>query len=149
MLHSGTIKVSYDRFRDVVTASLEPLQLKLADFRLAVAIFGSGQSLATAPAPSILITGFLMQRNDTWQYLRCHDVAFIADDVRIIDLPTKHNGDVGKGVVVEQIQFVLTRDQLIRLATAKSVEAKVCNREFHLQGTEIMALQDLASRLKD
>lgn len=66
-----------------------------------------------------------------WRYLRCHRTLFLADTMRVEPLePERHDGEVGRGGVQEEIVVLLSNSQLRALGMAGQARGRICNTEF-------------------
>lgn len=134
---------AYDKFRDISTATLNPLPIRGTSIRLSVAIATRGKAYG---APD-LIHVMLLSSSESWQFLRCRSVTFLADGMRIQATKIEHNGSVlGSGGVIENVSFGLTADQFWQLAQAKEVEGQLCTTEFRLWPEHRAGLLELTSR---
>ncbi len=150
--HGAKVEVSFDRFTNTTSAMLRPMRIGglLSGFEIgAVMVSLGGQPLSSTPRALVMIRS----TNDEWQYLRCHGLSILADGQSLGVIPTEHAGDVEAGIrrarVIERVSASLSLDQLVQLATARTVEGRLCNTEFALNPKQILAFRDFASRLKD
>lgn len=82
-----------------------------------------------------------------WHYLRCHTVHWLIDGTPRPMEKTTHFGDVHRGAITsEKVVQPLSREDLHALATASTVEVKLCNDEMKLSAEMLRNLVDVASR---
>lgn len=146
-LHSYEITEEYDRFDQKTLVSLKPSFTETEELphgSLAVSYSYDG----TEPTPPLLVGFALMSINDTWEFMKCHDLTLIVNENAPRSLETLHNGTVGRGYVIEQVVTLMALNEFLALANADTVEGKLCRTVFELTPSQIAALRDLASRMQ-
>ena len=150
-------KVEYDRFEDNTIVSSEEVNLIGYNEAFGKMMSGSLASGKSVDPPSLYMNTFFVfdsdklnkdvdtfylafkSSNQEWQYLRNRDLYAIADNERLVLGTAKFSDNKIKldrisGVSVQElITFVVTRDQLRKLAEAKSTEIRVGEREQKLK----------------
>lgn len=144
--HPYTVTEKYDRITDVTDVVLKP---DLAEEKR-----GAGSLMAvytyrgTHPAKPANISFSFVSLSDDWQYLQCHSLSLLLDGKVRMPLDTTHDGDVGRGYVLEFVQSRLPLSQFLQIVNAKQVEGRLCNTQFALSSAQMEALRDLASRMQ-
>jgi len=90
-----------------------------------------------------------MSKSEDWKYLKCHSTYWLINGA-----PTKfgkvvHDGNVGKGFIVESIEQHMTVEQFAKIAAAKKVEVRICNDEFQFTEQDLTDARKVQSALHD
>jgi hypothetical protein len=144
--HTYVVKEEFDRFKNQTSVDLVP---KTADYRrgpnnLSVSYEYAG----TTPAIPPFVSVWLVYQADTWEYLKCYGLTWLLDGRTTLSPKTNHEGDVGRGYVLEIITSLIPVSQFLQIVNAKTVEGKLCNTEFALTIEQMEALRDVASRMR-
>jgi len=145
----GKVEEKFDRFDQrtsvILTVGLGP-RVDSAKIQL-VAIGGYEGSKAPQDNQSPVLLG-LRFTNKTWEYLRCHHVAWLVDGWPIPTPDFEHNGSVGEGYVIETVRGHVEPEVARALANAKtSIEFKICNDEFKVGKSGIDEFRSFMTRL--
>lgn len=84
-----------------------------------------------------------MKRTTTWEYLRCHDLALLADGNPVKADKINHDGDPGGGGILESIMAFMNTDTFAALANSKTLRGKICNDVFDFSPEQIKNLKAL------
>jgi hypothetical protein len=76
-----------------------------------------------------------------WEYLKCHSVQGLADDVPLVLSDAEHDGEVGEGYVSESVTTDMELSEFKKLAFAKEAKFRVCNTVFTLTPEMLANLQ--------
>lgn len=143
---AALVTVKDDKFRGTRTFKTAS-EIKLGyEFRLDVyAVSPDGGR--TAPAYVAL---HFISSSSEWRFLKFHPLILLIDEERVSwdSDDVSHNGDVGHGYVLEQMHVRLKRDQLRKLALAKTVEGKLGIIDFSLPYEKRESLRVLSEILK-
>ena len=140
----------YDKFRNMTVVKIPSADSRLSHrFKFQFPQFGAfaiypGKKPKSRPESATI--SFVSQSAD-WGYLKCHHVAMLADGKRISMERTKHDGTVGNGYVIEHIYSTLNWAEVLKLSSAKTVEAKICNTEITLSPQNMVDLKEFARLL--
>lgn len=89
----------------------------------------------------LIISAYRSSRDGGWRYLRCNNTYWLADGVPV-DVPDSlHDGSVVSGGVLEQIVQPLTLETMRTLASATTVEYKICNDEYTVTPQQMQGLR--------
>lgn len=137
----GTTEQSYDEFRDVRVWHLVGMNV--------AGIFAGGRNdaelrmgaIATETGPAHPETpnefGIMLYFSGTsteWQYLGSRlSMDFLIDGERLHLGDAAHDGEVGRGFVMENMALPITREQLLQLAEAQSVAGQLAHTRFELR----------------
>ena len=141
MSASADVSVKIDRFTGSTTygTKLRPVYSHLAP--IVTATKGADGKLS--------ITIVLMGAFENWTYLQCHDTHWLLDGKPINLPPALHHGEVGDGMVIEDIiQKVPDLQTLGEFASASTVEWEVCNDQGQIGDANLADLRDLYGKLK-
>ena len=138
------VEVEFDRFKNKTTVnfpSVKQLVARAANHLTPgwVASF-AGQTPSTIPSTLFLI---FWKSNETWQYLRCHSLAILADGASVQLPPATHDGDVRKGGVTERITVIVSLATARKLSKSHLVEFKICNTEGRFSEGDLQGLRDV------
>jgi hypothetical protein len=133
------IQIKYDRFKDKTTVQTDPKKTRGTKFQPALVLIGSygGQSPSK---PGVCDLALALQAS-SWEYLRCHSVACLADGKPVELPPPKHDGHVRRGYVLEFIIMMVPFNTIEQLSKSEKVELKICNTEFTLTKEEMQDLR--------
>ena len=142
------VEVKFDRFKNHTTVTFpSPQQVATrADTQLTpvwLAIF-NGQTPSTMPSTVLLA---FWKISNTWQYLRCHSLAMLADGSPIQLPPAEHDGKVGQGYVRESILVTVSLATARLLAESRLVEFKICNTEGRFSARDLQGLRSFINAL--
>jgi len=147
-LEAPAAKQEYDKFKDLTVVSIPPLSsgLRYYYIRPQLKAFAAypGQKLLASPKSARI--GFFAH-SDGWQYLRCHEVDILADGKRIVIKETTHDGTVGKGYVLEHIDSTIIWPEIVKINSAKVVEAKICNTKITFSAQNMTDLKEFVRLL--
>jgi hypothetical protein len=144
---AALISVEDDKFRGTRTYSTKT-EIKLG-YRLSLTVYAvcpdSGRS-----GPKGVLFHFISSSSDWW-YLKFHALVFLADGQRMSwdEEGVSHDGDVGSGYVLEQMNVILTPDQFRNLASAKTVEGRLGSTEFSITYADRESFRALSDYLED
>ena len=99
------IEIKYDRFKNRTVVQTDPKKTAGTVIQPALVLIGSydGQ---TPSRPAVCIIAFSL-RSSSWAYLRCHSLNCLADEEPVELPPTKHDGRVGRGYVIEHVTITI------------------------------------------
>ena len=143
-MKSGIVSTDYDRFKDI-TRIVAPLKISPSPMSSTLVAVGPGKQLGDGVVIGVL---FEVDSRD-WRYLKCHSVGFLVDGVpvHVLDEP-KHVGDVRKGSVNEKILARLSRESIVAMSRASSVEVQICKDEFRLAADSYIRFGEFANALQ-
>jgi hypothetical protein len=138
------VEVKFDRFKNQTTVNFPSVKrlVARADSHLTPEWFASFAGQTPSTIPSILSLTF-WKYNKTWQYLRCHSLAILADGASVQLPPAKHDGDVRQGYVSERITVIVSLATARKLSESHLVEFKVCNTEGRFSEGDLQGLRDV------
>lgn len=119
------VKRDYDRFKDVTRIKSDAGGVG-ANLKIVFLASHRGETPAPPEAMTLLLVS---SSTDGWRFLRAHDLTLIADGVRI-ELATTHEGDVGRGYVLELVSAEPSYDVFAQLGAAVAVEGQLFTSEF-------------------
>lgn len=135
----------YDRFKDITRVRVEVKvkdggkpRNKLDNLELGVSFSHSGATLRKNAESFILV---FSQSNRSWRYLNSHDLAMIVDGKRWDVGSGQHTGDIYRTGVFETVAFEFTRDELEKLANAKTVELQLGRYEGFIDADNIAKIK--------
>jgi len=141
------IEIKYDRFKNRTVVWTDPKKTAGTVIQPALVLIGSydGQ---TASRPGECQLGFVL-RSPSWAYLRCHSIYCLADKRPLELPPSKHDGKVGRGYVLEQIFITIPFSIIEQLSKCEKVDFKLCNTEFSLSRYEMEDLKTFVDAFKE
>jgi len=132
------IEIKYDRFKNMTVVKTVPKGGgTVRQPKLILIGFYDGQ---TPSRPPVCDLGFSVQ-SGSWAYLRCHSLNCLADGKPVELPPSKHDGRVGRGYVIEQVYITIPLSIVEQLSKCEKVEFKLCNTEFSLSRYEMEDLK--------
>ncbi len=139
------VEKTYDRFK---TATVVRARISGADDRgrpipTLIGTF-AGDKLVTSPTTISLL---FQKTSPDWKYLQCFGTDFLLDGRPFSLGEPTHDGRVGAGYVLEFIQFTVGFTRIVELASAHTVEVKICNDEFRLSAQEMSIIKDFVRAL--
>lgn len=136
------VEIKFDRFRnytDVRYPSIDQAAKRARNHLTPTWLVGfDGQT--PIRIPSVLFLTF-RKINSSWEYLRCHDVAMLADGVPVQLSPAEHSGNAGRSSVIEHINVSVTFDTARKLSESQLVEFRVCNTEGRFSKADLHGLR--------
>lgn len=88
--------------------------------------------------------------NDEWEYMKCSSVSMLIDGRPIQPPDLDHDGDVGRGYVIERLRAPSPLSFARAIASAQSkIEMKVCTDEFVLPLTLAAEVKQFLNLLGD
>jgi hypothetical protein len=127
---SDSYENRYDRFTDI-SGTTSKTALRGSDRTLFVmAVVHKGKQYVEG-APIQHVLEFWSFR-ETWAYLHCHGFAMLVDGKPVRLPQPEHDGRVSRGFVSEFITVKTDASVFETIASAKTVEIKVCNDEWLL-----------------
>lgn len=144
--HGYEIVEKFDRFEGVTVVQLNPRpsEYQRGPGSLRALYFYWG----TTPAKPPTVSFSLVSTSGDWRYLKCYSLSLLLDSLISMHPITKHEGDVGRGYVIEFVNSRFPINEFLQIVNAKKVEGKLCNTEFLLSSEQLEALRDLASRMQ-
>ena len=141
------IEVKYDRFRDSTSISPGEKYMNIVFSRMGKQpqlFAGIEYKGKIPPGLGVMVDLAFFSVNDSWEYLKSHDVFCLADD-QSIELPeTNHSGEVrSSGKVIEIINFIVSYETFELLCKASKLEFKLYLTEFKLSEKEQTVLKQL------
>jgi hypothetical protein len=91
----------------------------------------------------------LVSQNDTWRYLKCPLVDMLADDQPVSVPAFSHDGDVGRGYVLEKLMARWGVPDVERLADARKIEIRICRDEYSVPPAGIAEIRHFISARAD
>lgn len=140
---NAEVTSKYDRFknRTEVTSSKEGVSSGTGMLNLMWGFRYPGEKMQARPGNVEFI---IFVFNKSWEYLRCHSVAFLADGKPVSVEGSKHSGDVRQGFIVETIIANLRADAVSQLANAQKVEMQICRTEYTFDDGDMKVLREFA-----
>lgn len=151
----GTVEETYDEFRDARTWQLVPMSVagifmggrNDAELRMGALAVQTGPAHPEAPNEFSLVLYFSGTSSE-WQYLRSRlSVDFIIDGERLHLGEADHDGDVGRGFVMEHMPVRITREQLLQIAEAQTVAGQLAHTRFDLHPTHLERIRGFLAAL--
>jgi hypothetical protein len=143
--HSFEISEKYDKFRDTTTLKLawgkvwgdrsNELELEVTQ------LFRGSDRTGRVGLPSFR---FVNDGRDSWRYLTHHPIIFLVDEERMSFDP-KYDGSVGDGYVLEFLWVRPSKDQIMKLLSAKRVQVRVGIDQFDLMDSHLDSLKEFCS----
>lgn len=139
------VKETVDRFTGTKEITYSSASTRIGTPRLLASL--ATKDAGTTGRLMIMLSSLTDRRSGTaWKYLRCHQVAWLLDDVPLDLGEAHHEGHVVRGGVIETISQAITPAQLQAVGNASRAEYRICTDVYSLSGTDIAALRDMASR---
>ncbi len=144
--HLYTIETKYDPFKDQTDVVLNPVVETIGKTPANLMV----NYLYPGKAPSIpdLVSITFVSKSTDWQFLKNHDVILLLDGQERLNPTTTHDGEVGKGYVLEFVSAVVTTREFLQVANATKVQVQLFTTEFSLSDAQLEGLRDLASRMQ-
>jgi hypothetical protein len=133
------IEIKYDRFKNRTAVWTDPKKTMGTSIQPALVLIG-GYDGQTPSRQGECQLGFVL-KTSSWAYLRCHSIHCLADGKPVELPPSKHEGTVGRGFVVEHISITIPFNIAEQLSKCEKVEFKLCNTEFTLTKEEVQDLR--------
>lgn len=124
---NAEVKSEYDRFLDFTSVSLKP-GVSPPTGQLQFSLHASFKG-TTPSRPNYVTIGFFSTHDD-WEYLECNHVVGLVDGVRVKLGESEHKGSVGSGHVLEWVRVKTSFEEIEQMASAQSLEFKICITEF-------------------
>lgn len=141
------VVTSYDEFKKVTVVKYQtnvsldkPVLRELAGLPTALQLWFFGVNKDA-------IRLVIVSSSDTWAFLRCHNVDFLADDQPVPVDASDHDGTVHVGGVTEYVAVNLSYDAFLQLANSLEARGRICNTEFRLQPHQLSKLREFAALL--
>ncbi|MCK4828788.1 hypothetical protein KA005_74375 [bacterium] len=139
------IEVKHDRFKDwtSITLGQNYMTIMFSKMRKQPQLMPSiSYKGKTPPGLGVTVNLGFFSVNDSWKYLKSHDLYCLADD-QPIELPeTNHRGEVmSSGSVLEVIHFDVSYETFEVLCKASKLEFKLHLTEFKLSEKEQTVLK--------
>lgn len=144
---TAEVKTTYDRFKDrtnIVAARPVDDVAAFGGLHLVWQANYTGQAIQTKPSE---IAFAVMSGNRSWEYLRCHDVAFLADGKPVITGKSTHNGRVLKGFVHETVITPVSAASLEQLRRAQKIEMQLCRKEHAFDEKDVQVLREFVTSI--
>jgi len=132
------IEIKYDRFKNKTVVKTNPKKTAGTVRQPELVLIGFYDGQTPSRPPDCMIAFSL--RSSSWAYLRCHSLNCLADGKPVELPPSKHDGIVGRGYVIEQVFIMIPFSIVEQLSKCEKLEFKLCNTEFFLS---IYEMQDL------
>lgn len=140
----ATVTVETDRFTQNKTVSMGPIHPVAMQMQMyASAVFKSSSKIP-------VIELYFMGSAQTWKYLQCHSVHFLADG-KPVDVPEAgHHGEVMSGGVIEMVRMLnIDLETMRKLSEAKLLEYKICADEFKASPMDWENLKGFVSKIDE
>lgn len=142
--HNYKITTKYDKMEDYTEVKLDDLGLKTAP-PLQIYFIYHGKNFKTPEN----VTLYFHTYSHDWQYLTNHSAILLINDMERIDLGNADcKNDVYQGYTLENMFFHIPIRTFLTIANAKSVEGRLGSDNFKIEGEELEAIRDFASRMK-
>jgi len=147
------VNVSYDKFDDLTEVSTSESKVddvvgrkkEKQDLRLHARYVCAGNISRCRPDKVEL----MFVSYSVAEHVRSHDLILIIDGKRMrTSTPSWSTGDDGAGHPVEQIDFAISMEDLLRIARAEKVEGKLEQTTFKLNDANLAAMRALAGELE-
>ena len=137
-----TVEIKFDRFNNRTTVRFPSTQQTVAraNNSLTPTWLASFEGQTPSTPPSTLSLTFVKVVR-SWEYLRCHSVAILADGSQVQLPPENHSGHIGRGYVIERIKVVVGIDIARKLSESQLVEFKVCTTEGRFSQADLQGLR--------
>ena len=139
------VVAKYDRFKEstTITLSEQRMQRFISISNLRPYLIASITFKGKVPTDSTPTVGLvLVSINESWKYLKNHELYALVNDKPMTMPETKHNGQVWSGGdVLESVSFVLAWDKFCKLCEAQKIEFKLGTKEFEIARVERVALR--------
>lgn len=86
---------------------------------------------------------FLIRTGSNWRYLRCESVRWLRDGQPFDFVEPTFQRDTMRGGVIEGLIFILTPEQHAQLASASTLELKICNDELAIPAADIDGIRQV------
>jgi len=142
----GQVTVKYDEFNKVNVVRIDKLELLTDDDHISFLMF-TALAVHQPNKPntsSALIT--LMSQSESWQYLQCHHVVFLADGEPVQLQEVKHDGRVGRGYVLEFVRVDIPALTFRQMANSLELRGRLCNTEFTFSQEQRKTLQNFTAQ---
>lgn len=136
------VEIKFDRFRnytDVRYPSIDQAEKRARNHLTPTWLAGFDGQTPIKP-PRVLSLTF-RRINSSWQYLRCHDVAMLADGIPVQLPPAEHSSSAGRSSVIEDITVRVSFDTARKLSGSQLVEFKICNTEGRFSKADMQGLR--------
>ena len=151
-MKTGQVVVEYDKYKQLTVVKYSTyISLEKAVIRTMAGMPGGFTLLliGVAEEPSSASIG-LLSSSDSWSFLKCNDLDFLADGVPVPVGETSHDGDVGtlggSVSVSETVYALLPASSVLQIAQAKTVEGRLCSTEFVLTPEQIALIGEFAKK---
>jgi len=109
------------------------------------ATFAHDGKVLLYPEDSILL--FIVATSKNFEFKDNYELFTLIDGKREPFGKMDYAYDVEPPSIVERMTMLISRDTLLKLANAKTVEMKIGSAEFHLENYHLVALRDIANRM--
>lgn len=134
---AGVLYSKHDEFRGLTTMTWDSTFVGPFQF-YAIRVVGDRTALLS-----------FWKQNSTWQYLDCHDAAFLADSTRLHPAtPARHEGHIGSGYVLEFVNVELSVESMRLLSAATRARGRICNDEFTFTSGQQRLMLELAGKVE-
>ncbi len=137
------LDIKYDEFKDytvVKTLKMDASPL----FKSVEFIYIFLGKINTVGGYSVV---FCSESSD-WEYLESHDFDCIVDGERISIGEGKHDGTVGRGYILEFLNYELSRDFLEKLSNSTNAKCRISFRKFDFGDSARTAIKQLLNYTK-
>ncbi|MCO7634098.1 hypothetical protein NJF54_19950 [Pseudomonas guariconensis] len=141
LAHAGHLNDETDRFTGMRSVSWATLPSASEEFVLK-------SSAYIAESGNAYYQIQLITYADSSRYQDCRWVDWLVDGRRAPELKAEYDVDHGSGVSIERFTVKADRNTLESLASAKTVEYKVCNDEGVVRDEELHGLREVLAATK-
>lgn len=149
-VHPYPIKTKYDRIRDESLMSVDLGRIIVEGNGVVLARIRAYASWDKQDRPSLkddeTITFYVSHAAPEWRLLKSHDIAILADSIRLTP-DSEHDGEVTDSGVRERVSFDLKLSDLRAVGKVERVEVAIGAGNFSLEPRQIAALRDMAAML--
>ena len=133
------IEIKYDRFKDRTSVWTDPKKTGGTNLQPALVLMGNYPGKIPS-IPKVCELAFAL-KGSNWAYLHCHSLSCLADGSPVELPPSKHDGRVGRGYVMEYISLMIPFSIIEQLSKSEKVEFKLCNTEITLTKNDMRDLK--------
>jgi hypothetical protein len=148
--HRRTIAPEFDRFLNETEVWLRSFKVRdgfVWNLHFRAGFGFKGTTLTHVPTHVVLLFNSWSEIGQGWRYLWNHRLTFLADGVTVDVGDAGHSGSVGFGLD-EVMLAVVPVETFLRLANSRTLEGRLGVDSFRFSAQDILAMRDLASRMR-
>lgn len=125
-------KAEYDRFKDKTLLWAPPLEV-FPKGRIEPQAFTNFPGKSPVATPPSVAIAFRTISPKGWQFLKCHHTNALVDGKPFALPEATHSGDSLEGSQVqESVRVILDWKDFVKVASAQTVEFRICNTELKI-----------------